>query len=116
MSGECSARKQRAYDPDNLSIRAFKLDGLSDSDGENSTENSSRRSEEQNDRRQAMEDVRGQWNAFSQRIMDVQIGSSISHHWTSKPHKWIQYKRGGFWAASRSPIPEYVSDQNIYIE
>lgn len=79
MYGECSARKQRAYDPDNLSIRAFKLDGLSDSDGENSTENSSRRSDEQNDRRQVMEDVRGQWNAFTQRIMDVQIGSSISH-------------------------------------
>lgn len=76
MFDESSARKQRAYDPENLSIRAFKLDGYSPSsgsEGEQSTENSSRRSEEYNDRQQAMDDVRGEWNAFSKRIMDVQI-------------------------------------------
>ena len=81
MFGECSARKQRAYDPDNLSIRAFKLEGFSESEGENSTQNSSRRSEETNERQQAMEDVRGQWNAFTQRIMKVQIDAREMRLW-----------------------------------
>ena len=47
-----SARKNRAYDPDNLSIRAFRLDPSSD--GEDSTENSSTDS-----RQQALVDMRG---------------------------------------------------------
>ena len=63
--------KNRAYDPDNLSIREFRLDGSSD--GDSSTDNSSPGGE--NSRQQALEDMRSQWGAFTDRIMSVQIGS-----------------------------------------
>lgn len=63
-------RVNKAYDPENLKIRAFRLDSASSNDGEDSTDNSS---PESNDRTQAMVDIRNQWGDFSQRIMGVQI-------------------------------------------
>ena len=71
---ETSARKGRAYDPDNLSIREFKLSPRS-SDGDNSTENSSDNGHGRDLRQKAMNDLRGQWSAFTERIMAVEIPS-----------------------------------------
>ena len=62
---EESGRKHRAYDPDNLSIRAFRLETCSDND---STENSSPGG---SNHEQAAAEMRTQWNAFSQRIQAV---------------------------------------------
>ncbi len=67
-------RKERAYDPDNLtlSVRAFKLDGASDGE-DRSTENSSPEGSQERDH--ALIEMRGQWSAFSNRIMNIQIPS-----------------------------------------
>ena len=66
-------RKQRAYEP--VSVRAFRLDTSSDCDERSTSgENSSPGSE----RQQAMQEMRGQWAAFTQRIMDVQIPSKVN--------------------------------------
>mmetsp|Transcript_12620 Transcript_12620/g.15029 ORF Transcript_12620/g.15029 Transcript_12620/m.15029 type:complete len:80 (-) Transcript_12620:324-563(-) len=69
---ETSARKGRAYDPDNMSIREFKLSPRS-SDGDHSTENSS--DDGHDPRQQAVNQLRGQWSAFTDRIMAVEIPS-----------------------------------------
>ena len=69
---ETSARKGRAYDPDNLSIREFKLSPRS-SDGDQSTDHSSEGGHGRDLRQQAMNDLRGQWSAFTERIMAVEI-------------------------------------------
>ena len=75
MYGEQSARNLRAQEYENVSIRAFRLDasscksnpGVSES-GENSLS-----AAQQQERKQAMEDLRGQWQAFTQNIMSVEI-------------------------------------------
>ena len=77
MYGEDSARKGRTYNPDNLSVRAFRLCD-SDSEGNSpSTENSSQ-NEGSSSRQQAMDDIRGEWGAFTANIMAVQIGTSLN--------------------------------------
>ena len=68
---EETSRKNRAYDPNNLSIRAFRLD--SSSDGEMSTDNSS--VEDSDQRQQAMNEMRADFRAYSQLIMEVEIPS-----------------------------------------
>ena len=69
MFGESSARKNRAFNPDELSVRAFRLCD-SDSEGNSpSTENSSQ--SEGSSRQQAMDDIRAGFGSFTASIMNV---------------------------------------------
>lgn len=70
--GSASKRKQRAYDPENLSVRAFRLESNS-SDGDEGSTSGEENTSPGGERQQAMREMRGQWAAFTQRIMDVQI-------------------------------------------
>lgn len=70
--GEMTAHKQRAFDYDDLSVCEFRLtDSPNSGSIGGSTENSSQASE--SSREQALEEMRGQWSAFTQNIMNVQI-------------------------------------------
>ena len=68
----CKDRKQRAYDPDNLQIREFRLDGYADSDT-GSTDGSSNKSHNSSGRMQAFGDVRQMQANFMNAIMAVEI-------------------------------------------
>lgn len=67
---DSSARKNRAFDADNLTVRAFKLSPNQSDEEDGSTENSSNDGSE---RQVAMTELRDQWATFTQRIMDVEI-------------------------------------------
>ena len=71
----CKSRKQRAYDPDNLSIREFRLDGYSDNDT-GSTDGSSTSEgghASGSGRTQAFGDVSAMQANFMSAIMAVEI-------------------------------------------
>ena len=69
---EDAVRKNQKYDPDNLSIRAFRLDGTPSNGSEGSTENSSAGFSSPS-RQTPMGEIRSQFSAFSQQIMQVSI-------------------------------------------
>jgi len=66
---KCGVNK--AYDPENLSVRAFRIDS-SPSDSGSTGDSSSPES----DRHQVMSEIRSDWGAFTERIMGVQIQSN----------------------------------------
>ena len=79
MYGEQSARNLRAQEYENMSIRAFRLDASScksnpgTADGVENSPGVAATSEEQQERQQAMEEMRVQWQAFTQNIMSVEV-------------------------------------------
>lgn len=58
-------RQNKAYDPENLSIRAFRLDSAASDSEERSTDNSSPGSSGRSEREQALAEMRDQWGAFT---------------------------------------------------
>ena len=70
LSGE-KERANRAYDPDNLSVREFRLDSSRNSDSGGSTDNSS--ASDRDERQEALNQIRNDWGAFTDRIMRVQV-------------------------------------------
>lgn len=62
---DATARKNRAFDPENLQIRAFRLDSSS-SDGDDHSTGSSDAGA--NPRQEALDEMRSQWADFTQRI------------------------------------------------